>query len=84
MGSLWSAQVGMFSTPLRQHARAAVIVNQDPDAPALLSLTFNVSSMLLWEVSSLHGLTPAVDDAPLLPGIQLRFQAGQGRLLVFD
>jgi hypothetical protein len=84
-GPAWSLMLGIFALPpaAAPRARAALLVNQDPDVPALATVQL-AAGAAVFELDAASGeLRPALDDAPALPGLQLALDAGDARLLVF-
>lgn len=88
MGPAWSLLCGVFALPpaAAPFTRGILLVNQDPDAPALFALTA-APGAAPFEVDGETGVAaPALDDAPALgPGAAFRWavEAGDARLLVF-
>jgi hypothetical protein len=73
--------VGTFETD--DHQRAIVIVNDSYSFTGWLTLKFDVPNSRVLELSKETGqLTPLVDDSPEIPGLQVSFGAGDGRLFL--
>jgi hypothetical protein len=87
-GPAWSLLAGAFDLPAAAapYTHALLLTNQDPDAPTLATLTLAAGAeAAAFELDAATGaVTPALDDAPDLPGWQLAIEAGDARLLVFE
>ena len=87
-GPAWSLLAGAFDLPAAAapYTHALLLTNQDPDAPTLATLTLAPGAeAAAFELDAASGaVTPALDDAPDLPGWQLAIEAGDARLLVFE
>lgn len=67
----------------RDGRRAVLMVNHDIAYTAWPSVTFDAPSGSVLEVDKTTGrLDPVVDDSPVLPGLQLSFGPGDGRLFL--
>ncbi|MBL9174315.1 MAG: hypothetical protein JNL10_12325 [Verrucomicrobiales bacterium] len=67
----------------RDGRRAVLLVNHDIAHTAWPTVTFDVPSTTVFEVDKAAGrLEPVVDDSPELPGLQLSFGPGDGRLFL--
>lgn len=83
-GPSWAALVGFFSLSSQLWTAAALVHNQDPSAPAILTLVGTNASAPVWEIDASTGQPRgAVDDAPSLPGWQVSLDAGDARLFVW-
>lgn len=67
----------------RDGHRAVLLVNHDITYTAWPTVTFDVPAASVFEVDKATGrLEPVVDDSPELPGLQLSFGPGDGRLFL--
>ncbi len=85
-GPIWSFMLGLFDDNA-----TALVHNQDSNHPALATLTFRTEAVNAKKIPpppleidpNTGALGPALDDAPLMPGFQVRLQAGDARLFTW-
>lgn len=74
-GDSWSFLLGLYD-----ENRTVLLVNHDPNHPAIASVAL-AEGVSLQEVDPIHGTTgPARDDAPFMHGFQLTLGPGDARL----
>ena len=75
--------VGLFSRG--DGSRGVLLVNHDTTAPRLITVNFTAGVSAVAEIDEASPAPRAVlDDAPELPGLQLRLLEGDARLLIFN